>query len=114
MKWQIFKWGLILEENTQGSLENRESKMEFFHKTLSSQYFFDWNLFWFWSLSFKGLLTDFGLVVTRLTEGNSQNQAEEPLFGGKGSKLCLCFPLVLILVLYVLFALYVLWHACLV
>ena len=32
MKWQIFKGGLILEENTQGSLENRESKMEFFTK----------------------------------------------------------------------------------
>ena len=46
--------------------------------------------------------------MTRLTEGNDQNQVKDPLFRGKVSKLCLCFPLVLILVLYVSFALYML------
>ena len=41
--------------------------------------------------------------MTRLTKGNGQNQAKEPLFGGKSSKFRLCFPLVLILGLCVLY-----------
>ena len=37
-------------------------------------------------MSFKGLLTDFGLVVTKLTKGNGQNQAKELLFRGKSKE----------------------------
>ena len=54
-------------------------------------------------MSFKDSINDFGLAVTRLTKGNGQNQAKEPLFGGKSSKLRLCFPRVLILGLCVLY-----------
>ena len=67
LKWSIFKGGGILKENTRDSLENGESKREF---CPSSQYFYGWDIFWSWFSSFKCLLTNFGFVVTRLTEGN--------------------------------------------
>ena len=42
----------ILRENLRFA-RNSESKREFFHKTSSSQFSFDWDLFWSWSFEFK-------------------------------------------------------------
>ena len=57
------------------SLENSESKREFFTKHTQVEFYSIETFFWSWSLSSKCFLTYFELVVTRLTKENGQNQA---------------------------------------